>query len=521
MNRGNLRAWANYRYANRPAFIYGEKHLTFGEMFARSGKVANGLRSIGLRKEQKIAILLGNRIDTLDCQGGIGRVGLTSVPLNPRHSAREQEYILNNAEADAIIMSAEFIDSISPILTSVPTLRQVIVMGAKGGEPRGMVAYEKMVEGQPESAPTAGTGDDHIDRIQYTSGTTGKPKGAVSTSLLSYNRIINVLINLDQPILPTDVNMVVGPLAHAAGLMNGVYNIKGATNIILTGFDEEEILRTIERQQVTSILLVPTMLIRLLAVPNLHNYNLSSLKRIWYGTAPMPKEKLKEAIEIFGNIFRQNYGLTEATQPLAYLGPEDHKIVGTEDEVRRLASAGRPALGVTLQTVKEDGTPVRPGEIGEIQVRAPHVFKEYWKLPEETTEAFRGGWFHTGDMATIDEEGFIFIMDRKKDMIISGGFNIYPREVEEVLLTHPEVVEAGVIGVPDDLWGESVKAFVVKKEGSPLTEEILIQFCKQNLASYKKPKSIEFIHELPKNDNGKVLRKELKEPFWRGFDRKV
>jgi long-chain acyl-CoA synthetase len=521
MNRGNLRAWANYRYPDRAAFIFGEKRLTFGEMLARSGKVANGLRSIGLHKGQKMAILLGNRIDTLDCQGGIGRVGLTSIPLNPRHSAQEQEYVLNNAEADAIILSAEYIDLITPILSSVERLRQVIVMGAKGGEPEGMVSYEKLVEKQPESAPSAGTGDDHIDRIQYTSGTTGRPKGAVSTSLLSYNRIINVLINLDQPILSTDVNMVVGPLAHAAGLMNGVYNIKGATNIILTRFDEEEILRTIERQRVTSILLVPTMLIRLLAVPGLHKYDLSSLKRIWYGTAPMPKEKLKEAIRVFGNIFRQNYGLTEATQPLAYLGPEDHKIEGTEEEVRRLASAGRPALGINLQIMKEDGAAVRPGEIGEIQIQAPHVFKEYWKLPQETAEAFRGGWFHTGDMATVDEEGFIFIMDRKKDMIISGGFNIYPREVEEVLLAHPDVLEAGVIGIPDDVWGESVKAFVVKKEGAQVTAEALIQYCKENLASYKKPKSIDFINELPKNAYGKILRKELKEPFWKGFDRRV
>jgi long-chain acyl-CoA synthetase len=521
MNRANLRAWANYRYPHQAAYIFGEKRLTFGEMLARSGKVANGLRSIGLRQGQKMAILLGNRIDTLDCQGGIGRVGLTTIPLNPRHSAQEHQYILNNAEADAIILSAEHIDLISPILSSVETLKHVVVMGAKGGEPEGMVAYEKLVEGQPESAPPSDAGDDHIDRIQYTSGTTGKPKGAVSTSLISYNRILNILINLDQPISHTDVNMVVGPLAHAAGLMNGVYNIKGATNIILTGFDEEEILKTIERQQVTSILLVPTMLIRLLAVPGLHKYDLSSLKRIWYGTAPMPKEKLKEAIGIFGNIFRQNYGLTEATQPLAYLGPEDHKVEGTEKEVRRLASAGRPALGVSLQIITEDGTPVRPGEIGEIQVRAPHVIKEYWKLPEETAEAFKNGWFHTGDMATIDEEGFIFIMDRKKNMIISGGFNIYPREVEDVLLTHPAVAEAGVIGIPDEVWGESVKAFVVKKEDAAVTEEVLIQFCKENLASYKKPKSVDFINELPKNENGKVLHKVLKEPFWEGLDRKV
>jgi acyl-CoA synthetase (AMP-forming)/AMP-acid ligase II len=235
----------------------------------------------------------------------------------------------------------------------------------------------------------------------------------------------------------------------------------------------------------------------------------------------MPRDKLQEAIERFGNIFRQNYGMTEATQPIAYLGPEDHKITGTEQEIRRLGSAGRPALGVALQIVNEDGIPIEPGEIGEIQIRAPHVFKGYWKLPEETSEAFKGGWFHSGDMATVDEDGFIFIMDRKKDMIISGGFNIYPREVEDILMAHPDVTEAGVVGIPDNIWGESVKAFVVKKQGGMVTEQALIQFCKENLASYKKPKSIDFIDELPKNENGKILRKALKEPFWKGLDRRV
>ena len=270
------------------------------------------------------------------------------------------------------------------------------------------------------------------------------------------------------------------------------YAIRGATNVVLDKFDIELVLQTIEKEKVTAVLFIPTMMNMILMHPKLQAYDLGSLKRIWYGTAPMAPEKLKEAIKIFGNIFRQNYGLTEAPQPITYLGPEDHIIGGTERERRRLASAGKPALGVAVKIVKDDGLAIKPGEIGEITIQTNQLMKEYWKNPEATAEAFRGGWFHTGDMATIDEDGFIYIMDRKNDMIISGGFNIYPREVEDAIMTHPQVAEAAVIGIPDEVWGESVKAFVVVKPGAVLTEEEIIQSCKEHLASYKKPKSVEF-----------------------------
>jgi len=522
MNRGDLRAWALYRFPDRTAYIFRDKHITFREMAARSCRVCNGLYSIGLNQGNKVAVLLNNSLEILECQGGMAMGGLTSISLNPRHSAREHAFVLNHSEADALIVHAEFLDLIAPVLPQVEKLQHLIVVGAKGGEPEGMIPYEKWVRAQPETTPVVDIYYDDVDQIAYTSGTTGRPKGAVSTLQISYNRAANILINLDQPILHTDVFLVVGPLAHAAGVMNGIYNIRGATNIILSKFDEEEVLRTIERERVTSILLVPTMLIKLLMVPNLHSYDLKSLRRIWYGTAPMPTERLKEAIEIFGNVFRQNYGLTEAPQPITYLLPEDHIINGSEEEVQRLASAGRPALGVRLRIVKEeDDTAAQPGEIGEIQIRCPQLMKEYWKDPEATAEAFRGGWFHTGDLATFDEQGYVFIKDRKKDMIISGGFNIYPREVEDVLMAYPGVAEAAVVGIPDDVWGESVKAFVVQKEGFSLTAEELIQFCRKNLASYKKPKSLDFVQALPKNSYGKVVRKELKEPYWKGLDRRV
>jgi acyl-CoA synthetase (AMP-forming)/AMP-acid ligase II len=263
------------------------------------------------------------------------------------------------------------------------------------------------------------------------------------------------------------------------------------------------------------------MLYRLLMYPDLKSYDLSSVNRIWYGTAPMAVDRLKEGIRIFGNVFRQNYGMTEIAQPITYLGPEDHIVDGSQAQMKRLSSAGRPAMGVEVKVVGQDGGHVKPGEIGEILLKSNKLFKSYWKMPEETAAAFEGGWFHTKDMATVDEEGFVYIVDRKSDMIISGGFNVYPREVEEVIMAHPGVAETAVIGVPDDMWGEAVKAFIVPREGVKLTEEEVIQYCREKLAGYKKPKSVDFVKEIPKNVYGKINRRELKEIFWKGEDRQV
>jgi len=293
----------------------------------------------------------------------------------------------------------------------------------------------------------------------------------------------------------------------------------GATNIILPGFDEEAVLKTIEREKVTSLLLIPTMLYRLLMFPDLLSYNLSSVRRIWYGTAPMAVDRLKEGI--FGNVFRQNYGMTEIAQPITFLGPEDHIIDGTDIQTRRLASAGKPAMGVELKIAGDDGNEVAPGEVGEILLRSNKLMKGYWKMPEETAEAFKGGWFHTRDMATTDSDGYVYIVDRKSDMIISGGFNIYPREVEEVIMAYPGVAETAVVGVPDTEWGEALKAIVVAKQGVELTASEIIQHCRKHLAGYKKPKSVDFIEEIPKNLYGKIDRRSLKSPFWEGFDRLV
>ena len=482
-------------------------------------RLSHGLLSLGLTSGHKVAVLLNNSVESAICLLSIPRAGLTYIALNFRHSGREHADILNDAEADTVIVGEEFIDRIEPILPEIFRLKHVIVVGERHGD---CFNYQDLVADQPASLPEVDIDyDSDIERIQYTSGTTGRPKGVVWTFTTGYNVLSSTLLNMDQPIGPQTVNLNIGPLTHAAGLMFMVYYSRGATNIILPGFDEQQILTTIERERVNSLLLIPTMLYRLLMFPDLKAYDLSSVNRIWYGTAPMAVDRLKEGIRIFGNVFRQNYGMTEIAQPITYLGPEDHIVDGTEAQMKRLSSAGRPAMGVEVKVVDQKGDQVKPGEIGEILLKSNKLFKAYWKMPEETEAAFKDGWFHTKDMATMDEEGFVYIVDRKSDMIITGGFNVYPREVEEILMAHPGVAETAVIGVPDNIWGEAVKAFVVPREGIKLTEEEVIHYCREKLAGYKKPKSVDFVKEIPKNVYGKINRQELKKIFWKGEDRQV
>ena len=519
MKPGILFIWPVTRYRDRTAIVFKDTRLSFSQMDARVNRLSHGLLSLGLTTGHKVGVLLNNSLESATSLLAIPRSGLTYISLNARHSAKEHMDVLNDSETDAVIVEEAFTDKLELILPSVPSLKHVIVAGTP--QP-GRLTYDELVTGQPETLPDVDVDyDKDIERIQYTSGTTGRPKGAVWTFRVGYNVLTSTLLNMDQPISPDTVNLNIGPLTHAAGLMMMVYYCKGATNVILPGFDEKEVLKTIEQERVTSLLLIPTMLYRVLMFPELASYDLSSVNRIWYGTAPMAVDRLKEGIRIFGNVFRQNYGMTEIAQPITYLGPEDHVIDGTETQMKRLSSAGRPAMGVEVKIVGEDGAEVATGEIGEILLRANKLMKGYWKMPEETAKSFKGGWFHTRDMGTRDENGYIYIMDRKSDMIISGGFNIYPREVEDIIMSHPKVAETAVIGVPDELWGEAVKALVVPREGMALTEAEVIRHCKDNLAGYKKPKSVDFIQEIPKNPYGKIDRRALKEPYWKGLDRRI
>jgi acyl-CoA synthetase (AMP-forming)/AMP-acid ligase II len=312
-----------------------------------------------------------------------------------------------------------------------------------------------------------------------------------------------------------------GPVTHASGSMILPHILRGAKVVILSSFDVKALLETIQKERITTLYLVPTMIVMLLANPDLKKYDLSSLKNIRYGASPISPEVLKKAIEVFGNVFVQGYGLTEGMMPLTLLLKEDHILDGTEKKLKRLSSIGREVNVASVRIMDDEGKILPPGQIGEIVVQSDQVMKGYWKKPEATAETLRGGWLHTRDMGYMDEDGYIYLVDRKDDMIVSGGFNIYPKEVEDVLYSHPAVLEAAVFGVPDEKWGEAVKATVSLRPGMQATEEEIIEHCKKHLASYKKPKSVDFMKELPKSLYGKILRRQLKEPYWKGRRRMI
>jgi acyl-CoA synthetase (AMP-forming)/AMP-acid ligase II len=287
-------------------------------------------------------------------------------------------------------------------------------------------------------------------------------------------------------------------------------------------FDPRETLKTIQDEHATDIHIVPTHLVSMLTVPDVRRYNLSSLQRMWYAASPMPTELLRKGIAAFGEIFAQGYGQSESGPDITILSRESHQVLDKPAEEQKvLASCGQPCLGVRARIVDDSGNDVEPGAVGEIVVQSKSIMVEYWKKPDETRKTIVDGWLHTGDMGYYDEQGFIYIVDRKKDMIITGGENVYPREVEEVLYRHPAVREASVIGIPDEKWVERVHAVIVLKEGEKASVNEIIAFCKEHLAGYKAPRSIEFVESLPKNPQGKILKREMRENYWQGRERKI
>ena len=518
MIAGRLLSWPAERWPDKVAVVFGNERLTFAQVNERVNRLAHGLRSLGLKKQKRVGILMTNSHRFVETRFALQKAGLTFVRLNTRQAIHEHVYVLNHSSTHAVVYSEDLKEVVHGIKTRVPRIKTWIC--APKGQ-KGDIHYEELISSSSPLEPEVEVSPEDMDRINYTSGTTGKPKGVVVTLAATEARLRNDFLNEEILITPKDVYLAVPPLAHAAGVILPIFYLKGAATVIMASFDPARVLETIEREKVTCTLLIPTMIIRMIDHPDVHKYDLRSLKKIFYGTAPMPVEKLRKAMGIFGSIFRQNYGLTEATQPILYLSEDEHVLSGPDSVVARLGSAGRPALGVDVRVVNEKDQPVKPGEVGEIIIRGDSIMKKYLRQPNATAEALRGGWLRTGDLATVDEEGYVFIVDRKSDMIISGGFNIYPKEVEEVINQYPGVREVAVIGVPDDVWGESVKAIVVPKEGSPLSEEALIDFCRHHLASYKKPKSVDFVNDLPKNTNGKILKRELKAQYWKGQARMV
>ena len=517
-------------YPNKLAVICGDRRVTFAELEARVNRLVNALLARGVRKGDRIAILAKNCVELFEVYGAAEKGGFIIVPLNWRLQPHELAVLINDCSPSVLFVEQGYVEAINSIRAQVPGVGHFVAIGteAAGSEAvadlegfgAGYQNYEAVLQGASVEDAGIEVLEDDVAYIIYTSGTTGLPRGAMHTHRGQVEDART--LSLEIGIVPSDVYLSTMPLFHIGGHAVALaYFHRGATNLVMRDFDAEEMLRLIHRERVTSVQVVPTMIAFALDLPNLASYDVSSLRTIFYASAPMPVALLRRSMEVFGNIFFQAYGQTESGPVITVLRKEDHVPNGSEREVRRLASCGRAALDVDVRVVDEQGREVRPGEVGEIIARSDWNMIGYWNQPELTEQTIRKGWLYTGDMATVDEDGYIYIVDRKKDMIISGGENIYPREVEEVLYRHPAVLEAAVIGVPDDKWGESVKAVVVLKSGASATEAEIIEHCKAGLASYKKPKSVDFVQVLPKTPSGKVLKRDLRERYWQGRERRV
>lgn len=521
MNIPTLIAKGAKYYNDRTAVVFGEKRFTFKEVNERANRIANGLLSLGVKKGDRIASLNRNCYQHIEIVFARYKIGAVDVTLNPRLSPEEAAWQINDSRTSTIFVAADLLDKVRPVLTSCKGIKNIIALsGASGKE----IEYEELVaSGNSKEPPPIETAlyDDDIGAIIYTAGTTGKPKGIAHPRRVAWTVVRNLLLDMIPDLSPEDVFLGLQPLYHAVGWFILCCWLRGTTHVIVPEFYPEIAFDTIEKEKVTVVKTVPTVLVRMLAHPDIRKRDLRSVRTIIYGASPMPIEPLRQAIQIFGPIFVQNYGQSEAPMTISLLRKEDHVIEGNIEKKARLTSAGRPYTLVEVRVVDENGRDTAVGETGEVIVRGDHLMKEYWQLPQETEETLKDGWLHTRDMARVDRDGYIYLVDRKSEMIISGGLNIYPNEVEQVLYEHPAVLEAAVFGVPDKDWGEAVKAVVALKPSMKATEQELIDFCKSRLTSYKKPKTIDFMTNLPKSPEGKVLRRTLREPYWKGHDRRI
>ena len=519
MHVGHLMTRAAQRFPDRPGWLQSDRIVTYREADERVNRLANGLLDLGGQPGDRVGMLLPNCYQGLETILAPMKAGMAAVPLNVRLHHREHEYLLNDAGASTLVYSEQFDDHVSQMRESLETVKHFIRLG---DGPSGDLDYEALLDSASSQAPDPSVEPDDVAWLFYTSGTTGHPKGAMIThrSLLT---MVNCFLTDVGPINPEDVLLHAAPITHGSGLYMFPLLARGAANAFPStpSFDPPKIFAAIERYRVTTMFLAPTMVNMLVASPDKSEYDLASLHTVVYGGGPMYAENTLEAMKAFGNIFVQIFGLGEAPMAITTLPKEEHVVENQPGRLQRLSSAGREFTGVRMCIVNDEDREVPQGEMGEIVVRSDLVMKGYWNNPEATSESLRGGWLHTGDLGYLDQDGYLFITDRKKDMIISGGANIYPREIEEVIIQHQTVAEVAVIGVPDPHWGESVKALVVTRADAQTDEEEIIEYCRQNLASYKKPSSVEFLSSLPKNAYGKVLKRELREQYWASQERRV
>jgi acyl-CoA synthetase (AMP-forming)/AMP-acid ligase II len=497
--------------------ILGDRRVTYAEALREVNRLANGLASSGLEIGDRIAVLSKNSIEYVLLFYAASKAGVVTVPLNYRLAAPEWEYIINDSGARMLFASSFYLRGIDGIRGN---LGRVGTYVAIENATEGWEDYQAWQRDQPETPPARTVSDEHDVYQMYTSGTTGRPKGAVLTHGA-------VTANMEQITLeitgrPGERDLIVAPVYHAAAAITCFSAVVwGGTLYIQEDFNPVEVVRALSEEEIAVTTLVPAMIQACLVyVPDIAERSFDTLRTIVYGASAIAEDTLRKAAAVFKCDFIQAYGMTETTAVLTLLLAEDHRHA-LKDKPDLLLSAGRPVVGTEIKIVDGEDNPQPPGEMGEIAGRGPQLMHGYWNLPDDSAYALRGGWMHTGDIGIVDDDGYLYVQDRVKDMIVSGGENVYPRIVEEVLFKHPAIADVAVFGVPDDQWGETVKAAVVLREGETATEEEIIDFCRDKLGGYERPRSVDFMPTLPRNPTGKVLKRELREPYWAEQKRRV
>ena len=523
LHSGHLTVGALKRHRDRPVLFLGDTTLTGGELADRISQYIQAFEALGAGTGAAVGLLSLNRPEVLMIIGAGQTQGYRRTALHPLGSLDDHAYVLSDAEVTSLIIDPNpmFVERALGLLEKVPSLRQVLTIGpvpeALAGVAKDLSAEAAKYPAKPLVA--ADLPADHIGGLTYTGGTTGKPKGVMGTTQSITTMTTVQLAEWEWPENPRF--LMCTPLSHAGAAFFTPVIVKGGELIVLTKFDPAEVLRVIEEQKITATMLVPSMIYALMDHPDSHTRDLSSLETVYYGASAMNPVRLAEAIRRFGPIFAQYYGQSEAPMVITYLAKKDH------DE-KRLTSCGRPTLFARVALLGDDGQPVPQGEVGEICVSGPLLSGGYWNLPDATAETFKDGWMHTGDLAREDEDGFYYIVDRTKDMIVTGGFNVFPREVEDVVAEHPSVAQVCVIGTPDEKWGEAVTAVVVLRPDAATDEAAVATMIAEIQAAVKErkgpvqsPKQVVVVDSVPITALGKPDKKAVRKQFWEGAGRSV
>ena len=492
----------------KPAVILGDQALDFATLNRRANRAANVFKSLGCEAGDRIAIMSFNSIAGFEIANGVRRSGAVVVPVNYRLRGPEIAYLLNDSGARVIVAGPDHVDAVAAAQSEVTGIRSFIAIGER--TPDGWLSYRTLMDSAAETPPLDPVGDGLLASMIYTSGTTGHPKGAWRPNGVNIANVLQVISIFE--LSQSDVHLLCGPGYHSAvAFFSTLHQLLGATVVVQPKFAADDALDIIERHRVTTTFMAPTLLQRLVDAQRERPRDVSSLRALILGAAPCPYELKVRAEALFGKVLWEFYGATETGI---------NTVLRPEDQLRKPGSCGTAVPGQEIRLVGPDGAEAAGGEPGEFMVRNSWL-AEYYNRPDATGKSLHDGFFSVGDIAYRDAEGYYFICDRRIDMIISGGVNIYPAEVEAVLHAHPAVMDAAVIGVPDENFGESVKAIVQLRAGATATEEELIAFCDERLAGYKKPRSIDFVDELPRDAAGKLLKRRIREPYWASAGRRI